>query len=311
MASYLVTGGCGFIGSHLTEALINRGDKVIVLDDLSTGSVRNLPPSAALQRGDVADPEAVLAAMNETDGCFHLAAIASVERSTHDWFRTHRTNLSGTVAILDAARQLGRRKPIPIVYASSAAIYGDSASLPIQENTRPQPSSAYGADKYGSELHASVAWKVHNVPSIGLRFFNVYGPRQDPGSPYSGVISIFCDRLRRKNAIEIFGDGSQTRDFVFVKDVVVALLAAMSKASDSAEVFNVCSAAPTSVLQLAHSIAFLCDCEPLINFRPPRIGEITHSYGDRRLSQARLDLPDPIDLRSGLAATLAWLNHST
>jgi UDP-glucose 4-epimerase len=246
--------------------------------------------------------------MEGTDGCFHLAAIASVERSTHDWFQTHRANLSGTIAILDAARQLGRREPIPVVYASSAAVYGDNTNLPLQETAHPKPRSAYGADKYGSELHAAVAWEVHKVPTIGLRFFNVYGPRQDPRSPYSGVISIFCDRLRRGEAIDVFGDGSQTRDFIFVKDVVIALLSAIGRASDCARVFNVCSAAPTSVLDLARLIAELCGSELQIQFRPRRAGEINHSRGDRSFARTSLGLPDPIDLRSGLTATLAWLN---
>jgi UDP-glucose 4-epimerase len=290
--------------------LISRGDRVQVLDDLSTGSLENLPPGAELLRGDVADPLVVHTAMDGVAGCFHLAAIASVERSTIDWLGAHRTNLSGTIAVLDTARRIGRRDPVPVVYASSAAVYGDKADLPLRESARPQPRSPYGADKYGSELHAGVASEIYKVPTVGLRFFNVYGPRQDPRSPYSGVISIFCDRLQRQEAIDIYGNGSQTRDFVFVEDVVAALLGAMDRACDcSGGVFNVCSATATSVLQLANSIAALCGHEPQIRFQPPRAGEIAHSYGDRSLARARLGLPDPIDLLSGLAATLAWLGR--
>jgi UDP-glucose 4-epimerase len=308
--SYLVTGGCGFIGSHLVEALIARGDRVQVLDDLSTGSLENLPPGVELLRGSVADPDVVRTAMEGVAGCFHLAAIASVERSTLDWLGTHRTNLSGTIAVLDAARRIGRGDPVPVVYASSAAVYGDNADLPLRETARPRPRSPYGADKYGSELHASIASEIYKVPAVGLRFFNVYGPRQDPRSPYSGVISIFCDRLQRKQAINIYGNGSQTRDFVFVKDVVAALLGAMDQAWDcSGMAFNVCSATATSVLQLATAIATLCGHEPEIRFQPPRAGEIAHSYGDRSLAGTRLRLPDPIDLRSGLTATLEWLSR--
>jgi UDP-glucose 4-epimerase len=306
---YLVTGGCGFIGSHLLEALIARGDRARVLDDLSTGSVENLPAGVELLRADVADAETVRAAMQGVDGCFHLAAIASVERSTTDWVRTHRTNLSGTIAVLDSAKRTSRHTPIPVVYASSAAVYGNSSELPLRETLCPQPRSPYGADKYGSELHARIASEVHKIPTLGLRFFNVYGPRQDPRSPYSGVISIFCDRLLRKQAIDIYGDGSQTRDFVFVKDVVAALLAAMNRASDYSGVLNVCSATATSVLQLAKLIADLCGLQPEVLFQEARVSEIGHSYGDRSLACARLALSDPVDLRSGLAATLAWLGH--
>jgi len=304
--SYLVTGGCGFIGSHLVEALIARGHRVRVLDDLSSGSIENLPRGAALQRGDVANPGDVRTAMDGVAGCFHLAAIASVERSTNDWLGTHRTNQSGTIAVLDAARRCGSQVPIPVVYASSAAVYGDNTDLPLSETARPRPLSPYGADKYGSELHATVASELYNVPTIGLRFFNVYGPRQDPRSPYSGVISIFCDRLSQQGPIDIFGDGSQTRDFVFVSDVVKALLAAMDRAFNCQGVYNVCSAEPVSILRLAHLVADLCGCKPEINFRPSRPGEIAHSCGDRTLVRAQLALPDPVELRSGLTVTLAW-----
>ena len=159
-----------------------------------------------------------------SDGCFHLAAVASVELSNRDWLGAHRTNLTGAITVFEAATAAG---PIPVVYASSAAVYGDCPSLPLGEKSEKRPLSAYGADKIGCELHARVGGKVHRLPSVGLRLFNVYGPGQDPKSPYSGVISIFCERLRRGEPIEIFGDGDQTRDFIFVADVVAAMLRAM------------------------------------------------------------------------------------
>ena len=227
MSTFLVTGGCGFIGSHLCEALVARGDCVRVVDDLSTGAIENLPAGVAIYRGSVAEPELVRSAMEDVAGCFHLAAVASVERSTQDWFGSHRTNLSGTVAVFDSSRKMARSRPIPIVYASSAAVYGDCQELPLKEDMPVRPRSAYGADKYGCELHARVAAEVYRVPTTGLRLFNVYGPRQDPASPYSGVISIFCDRVRRGLHLNVFGDGSQTRDYVFIEDVVRAFIAAM------------------------------------------------------------------------------------
>ncbi len=220
---YLVTGGAGFIGSHVCDALLARGARVRVLDDLSTGRRENVPAGAELLVGDAADPAVVRDATAGISGCFHLAAIASVARGVEDWLGTHRANLTATITILDALR--GR--DVPVVYASSAAVYGDCPVRPIDEAAPLRPLSAYGADKLGCELHARVATHVHRVPTAGLRFFNVYGPRQDPRSPYSGVISIFCERVRSGRAVQIHGDGGQTRDFVFVADVVAALLAAM------------------------------------------------------------------------------------
>ncbi|HYZ25110.1 MAG TPA: NAD-dependent epimerase/dehydratase family protein, partial [Rhodopila sp.] len=185
MSTYLVTGGAGFIGSHLCDALGARGDVVRVLDDLSTGKRENLRPEVELIVGDIADPLTAADAVAGIDGCFHLAAIASVEKGVTDWLGTHHANLTGTISIFDAIRRTGRG--IPVVYASSAAVYGDAATVPIAETEPCRPLSAYGADKYGSELHARVASHVHGIPTVGLRFFNVYGPRQDPASPYSGV----------------------------------------------------------------------------------------------------------------------------
>ncbi len=300
---YLVTGGCGFIGSHLSAALIGAGHGVVVLDDLSTGATANLAPGATLITGDVAEPATVREAMQGVDGCFHLAAIASVERGVQDWLGTHRVNLGGTIAVFDAARA-GR---IPVVYASSAAVYGDQAVLPITEEAPRRPLSAYGADKLGCEQHARVGGVVHGVPSCGFRFFNVFGPRQDPRSPYSGVISIFCDRLSRGDAVDVFGDGGQTRDFVYVADVVAALLAGLREASTAAPVFNVCTGRPTSVLELARVIAELCGVAADIRHKPPREGEIRHSVGDPTRVQAALGLPTPRGLREGLGDVVAWL----
>ncbi|HEV2172671.1 MAG TPA: NAD-dependent epimerase/dehydratase family protein [Nitrospira sp.] len=307
MATYLVTGGCGFIGSHLCEALIAGGANVRVLDDLSTGSADNVPRGVPITKGDVSVPSAVVAAMDGIDGCFHLAAITSVERSTEEWITTSRTNLSGTIAVFDAARRMGRKGPIPVVYASSAAVYGDCARLPIRETTRARPLSAYGADKYACELHARVAFRVHRVPTVGLRFFNVYGPRQDPLSPYAGVISIFSERLLAGQPINIFGDGAQTRDFVFVADVVAALLAAMEQMPQGASVFNVCTGKSTSVLDLARLIGKLCGSQPDIRFQPLRRGEIMHSRGNDHLLRRHFELPATTELSMGMPKTLAWM----
>lgn len=306
--NYLVTGGAGFIGSHLCEALLRDGHAVRVLDDLSTGSRGNLPAGVALVEADVADAAAVRDAVADVDGVFHLAAIASVMRGATEWLGTHRANQTGSITVFDAIRQRGR--PAPVVYASSAAVYGDAVSVPIDEDAERRPLSAYGADKYGSELHARVAGHGHGIPTTGLRFFNVYGPRQDPHSPYSGVISIFCERLLRGAPIDIFGDGRQTRDFIFVADVVAALVASMRHARCAAPVFNVCTGAPTSVLELAHTIADLAGRRADITHRPARAGEIRHSVGVPHRARAALGLGAPVALRDGLRNVLDWLSAS-
>jgi UDP-glucose 4-epimerase len=306
MATYLVTGGCGFIGSHLCKALLSRGDAVRVLDDLSTGSLASLPAAAAFIQGDVSDPQSVRQALAGVDGCFHLAAVASVELSNRDWLRTHRTNLTGTITVFDAAMAVG---PVPIVYASSAAVYGDCPSLPLRESSKKQPLSAYGADKLGCELHARVAGRVHRLPSIGLRLFNVYGPGQDSKSPYSGVISIFCELVRRGQPIKVFRDSQQTQDFIFVGDVVTALLRAMDERSAGSSVFNVCTGRGTSVLELARTIASLCS-ESL------RSGSDRGAWGYQAFlwrhncCAAGTGLGTSTELRAGLAATLAWLEET-
>jgi len=303
VSTFLVTGGAGFIGSHLCDALAAAGHDVRALDDLSTGRFENLPQGATLIEGSVADPVLLSRALEGVAGCFHLAAIASVQRGVSEWFLTHQTNVGGTVALFAAIA--ARAEPIPVVYASSAAVYGEPASLPLSEDTAKQPLSAYGADKYASELHAFVATHVHGIPTVGLRFFNVYGPRQDPCSPYSGVVAIFADRLRNRQPITIFGDGNQTRDFVFVADAVQALMAAMALCPPGAPVFNICTGQAVSVLDLANHLGAIIGTSPDLHFEPARPGEIRHSTGDPTKGQRALSLAKPFSIRVGLARLLA------
>lgn len=297
---FLVTGGCGFIGSHLVDALLARGDTVRVLDDLSTGRVANLSPAAELVRGSVTDATLVQAAMAGVDGVFHLAAIASVVRCTQDWIGAHSVNLTGTVAVLDAARRHGG---IPVIYASSAAVFGDTVAEMLTEGTPPAPISAYGADKLACEHHARVATASFGVPTLGLRLFNVYGPRQDGSSPYSGVISAFCERLARGAPITIWGDGSQRRDFVYVGDVVRAMLAGMDRLPLASRIINVCTGQAISVKALAHLIGSLCGARPIIEYRPARDGDISISCGDPSLLKSALGITAETQLRDGLART--------
>jgi UDP-glucose 4-epimerase len=305
MALYLVTGGCGFIGSHLCDALLEQGHEVRILDNLSSGHRENAPAQAELMIGDVADRVAVRDAIRDVDGVFHLAAVASVERSNNDWVGTHVTNLTGAITVFDASRNLRGDGPVPVVYASSAAIYGLNDRVPVTEDDVPQPMTAYGADKLGCELHARVASSIHGVPTVGLRFFNVYGPRQDPNSPYSGVISIFCERLMAGAPITIYGDGEQVRDFVHVSDVVRLIMKAMTTPMAGGEVFNVCTGKGTSVRQLGSIIADLCQASPDIIYRDPRPGDVRNSIGDSSRAFHQFGVQPRMPLSEGLVDTLA------
>lgn len=302
MASYLVTGGCGFIGSHLADALQARGDRVVVLDDLSSGSRDNLPPGVELRLGCITDRAAVSSALRDVDGCFHLAAIASVEKSNQEWYWTHQVNLGGTVNILDAASMA--KPSVPVVYASSAAVYGDLGRNLADEDALPMPRTAYGCDKAGCEMNARIVGSNRGLPTCGLRFFNVYGPRQDPSSPYSGVISVFADRLRQSQGLNIYGDGEQVRDFVHVSDVVRALLAAMGAAAPSAPVVNVCTAQPTSILGLAGIMMDVMGCEVPITHANARLGDIRYSRGSPAKADRVLDWRAETQLRDGLTLLL-------
>ena len=309
MAHYLITGGCGFIGSHLADRLLADGHRVTILDNLSNGRLDNKPEAAKLVVGDVADPDAVGEAMagddgEGVDGVFHLAAVASVQKSRELWAETHRTNLLGTVTVFEAARDAKRGGPIPVVYASSAAIYGDNSNTPLKEDELPRPLSAYGVDKLGCEMHARVAWSIQGVPTIGFRFFNVYGPRQDPMSPYSGVISIFARRVARGEDVEIHGDGQQVRDFVFVGDVVRILALAMERRFAGAQVFNLCTGRATSLVMLLDVLQELCGSNVRRRHSEPRAGDIRVSSGDPSLMRSTFDTVCQVGLLQGLSATL-------
>jgi UDP-glucose 4-epimerase len=301
---YAITGGAGFIGSHLADALLAAGHSVRVLDDLSTGRRDNLDPRVELIVADISDRDALLQLLDGVSGVFHLAAIASVERTNREWLASHAVNQGGTIAVFDAARASGG---LPVVYASSAAVYGDIGATVAEESLPTKPLTAYGADKLGSELHGRVAWSIHGVPNIGLRFFNVYGPRQDPASPYSGVISIFARLAREGQGLTVHGDGGQTRDFVYVADVVAHLRAAMTRAAvePGAEVFNVCTGHSISVLDLARAVLIAAGRNAdAIRHAPPRPGDIRLSQGDPTTAATALGLRAETGLRDGLRGLL-------
>jgi len=309
MAFYLVTGGCGFIGSHLVEALIGLEHSVRVLDDLSSGSRANLTQHAELLVGDVRDPRVVRRALGDVDGCFHLAAIASVSRYHEEWSYAHDVNLSGTLNVFREASLMRAGGAIPVVYASSAAVYGEAGKTRVAEDTPLRPINAYGADKAACELHAGVMTREAKVPLTGLRFFNVYGPRQNPASMYSGVVSIFCDRMLRGEAVDIFGDGRQTRDFIHVSDVVEYLLRAMNAPSTDGGVFNVCSGNAIAIADLGELIAEQRGCKFKARFLPPRPGDIRNSVGDPSRAVMQFGYLAETSLPRGLNALIPELGR--
>ncbi len=304
-----VTGGAGFIGSHLVDRLLADGHQVVVLDDLSTGKPANLPrdhPNLRFLEGDVADPRAAAAATDGSRAVYHLAAVASVQASVEEPVRTHRSNLIGTLMMLEAAAEAGARR---FVYAGSAAVYGEAERLPVAEDAPKHPLSPYATDKLASEHYLAHYHRTGRVEGVAFRFFNVYGPRQDPSSPYSGVISIFAERARAGRPITVFGDGRQTRDFVFVRDVVEQLvLAPRLPAGPELEAYNLGTGTAVSLLEL---IAALQDVlgPAQVEHGPARTGDIRHSQADvsklRAACRALGVEPPSTRLRDGLAATLA------
>lgn len=314
----VVTGGAGFIGSHTVDALVDAGQQVVVIDDLSTGKRENL----ARWQGD---DRVELVVCNVADGLFaplievtarrgrvarivHLAAQVSVVYSVDNPLEEVRTNYVGTVQVLEYARRTGVRK---VVFASSAAVYGDVAELPVPEEADGHPLSPYGIDKRAAELFLRYHSLVHGVATQPLRFFNVYGPRQDPSSPYSGVISIFIDRGLAGRDLTVFGDGEQTRDFVYVGDVVRAVVgAALSDSGDGLAV-NIGTGGTTTVNQLASEVLSLCGSSATIKHERARSGEIRNSVARVTRAQEVLGFSAETSLRDGLRHTIDWCRSAT
>lgn len=303
----LVTGGAGFIGSHLVDALVARGDRVVVLDDLSTGRRENLADplrrgGVDLRVGSVADRAAVRDAVAGCEVVFHLAAVASVQRTIEAPLETGAVNLGGTLEVLEAARATGVRR---VVFAGSAAVYGDTTALPVAETAAPRPLSPYAVEKLAAEHYVRVWGPLYGLETVTLRYFNVFGPRQDPSSPYSGVISIFADRLRRGRTATIYGDGHQTRDFVYVADVVRAnLLAAAVPAADG-RVFNVARGEETTIRALFDHLRDLVGSDAEPEYAPARAGDIRRSLADITEARSVLGYTPRVPVAEGLARLVA------
>jgi UDP-glucose 4-epimerase len=306
----VVTGGAGFIGSHTVDRLIGAGHHVVVLDDFRTGKRANLAHHAGSGQLDVVACDvshgmfAALAPLTARHGpverIVHLAAQVSVVQSVDNPLVDMQINYGGTLHVLEYARAMGVKK---VVFASSAAVYGDVATLPVGEDAPTRPVSPYGIDKLASELALDYYAAVHGVPTTALRFFNVYGPRQDPSSPYSGVISIFADRARAGRTLTIFGDGAQTRDFVYVGDVVRAIVAALGD-GNSRVVANVATGSEISVLELARTVVELCGARSAIEHAAARPGEILKSCARVDVLRQSLGIVAETRLVDGLRETL-------
>ena len=297
----VVTGGGGFIGSHLVEALLAKGRRVRVVDNFSTGRRSIVPAGASLLEGDV--NEVAAEAVRGAAEVYHLAALPSVPRSVQHPLESHRATAQGTLSVLAAAEREGVRR---VVVASSSSVYGDTPVLPKHEKMPPKPLSPYAAAKLAGELYAR-SWSARTgLETVALRFFNVYGPRQDPQSPYAAVIPIFLRRLREGKAMPVYGDGGQTRDFTFVGDVVNGVILAGTVAGVSGRIYNIAGGHPVSVLSMGKTLAGLVGKAPVFDLLPARPGDIRDSFADAAAARKDLGFTASVPLEEGLRRTVEW-----
>jgi UDP-glucose 4-epimerase len=296
---YLVTGGAGFIGSHLVDALVARGDDVVVLDNFSTGLEKNLPKNIRVVRGHAGDKTLLDQNLPGCAAVFHFAAVSSVQASLDRPVDVHDDNLTATLALLEGARRHGVRR---FVFSSSAAVYGDTGGESAHEGMVPRPLSNYAVQKLAGEHYCAVYSKTFGLETVCLRYFNIFGPRPRADSPYSGVIARFLDAARSGRPPVIFGTGSQTRDFCPVSNVVAANMAAAHRppARLAGAVFNIGLGSSTSILRVLESIADILPAMPKPEFHPARSGEVAHSRADISLARACLGYEPEADFTSAL-----------
>ncbi len=307
---YLVTGGAGFIGSNTVDELVRRGHSVVVLDDLSSSKEDNLAEirnKITFIKGSITDIEVVRKAMHEAEHVLHLAARTSVPRSVKDPIETNKINIDGTLNVLVAAKELKVKR---VVFAASSAAYGETPTLPKVETMEPQPVSPYGVTKYAGELYCQTFGRCYGLENVALRYFNIFGPRQDPGSPYSGVLAKFCTAFLEDTQPVVFGDGEQTRDFTYVENAVQANLLACEAPNVSGKVFNVGVGGRVSLNDVIRELGKVSGKTLEVKYEPPRDGDIRDSQAD--ISQAReyLGYEPQVTFEEGLARTFEWYRET-
>jgi len=308
--TYLVTGGAGFIGSHLVEHLVRRGAAVRVVDNFVTGNRANLlgQSNVELVEGDLADPEIAREAVVGVDYVLHQAAIPSVPRSVADPWVSHRANVDATLHLLLAAREAGVRR---VIYAASSSAYGDAPTLPKVETMQPVPRSPYALQKLVGEEYSRLFTQLYGLETVSIRYFNVFGPRQDPNSQYSGVIARFITALLQGNSPVVYGDGEQTRDFTYIDNVVMAVLAACTAPRASGEVINVATGDRVSLNQLFQKLCAIInvEIEPIYeSFRP---GDVRDSLADCTKAKELLGYRPSVNFEDGLRLTVEWYRQSS
>jgi nucleoside-diphosphate-sugar epimerase len=306
---YLVTGGAGFIGSHLVHALLQRGEQVRVLDDCSTGrreNLLNILDQIEFVEGSLADPHAVERAVGGVTFILHQGARPSVPRSIQDPLGTHEANATGTLNLLVAACRAGVSR---VVYASSSSVYGDTPALPKEERMQPEPRSPYAASKLAGELYCRVFQRAYGLETVSLRYFNVFGPRQDPSSDYAAVIPKFITAMLAGRPPTIFGDGKQSRDFTYVQDVVEANLRTLEAPQAPGSAINIARGERHTLLQLVDLLNDILgtDFEP--TFAPARQGDVRHSHASTVLARGLLGYEPSVSFREGLERTVEWFKR--
>lgn len=308
MALYLVTGGAGFIGSHLTEALLKRGDTVRIVDNFSSGKRENLRPGAEVIEGDLADEGVAARAVAGCEYVLHEAAVPSVPRSVKDPLGTHRANVDATIQLLVAARDAAVKR---LVFAGSSSTYGNSPVLPKREDMRAAPLTPYAMQKHMGEQYCQLFTSLYGLETVTTRYFNVFGPRQAPDSPYSGVISLFIKALLAKEPPLIHGDGRQTRDFTYVTNVVDGVLRAAAAPNVSGEVINIATGGRISLLELVRAIQIILGTNVTPTFGPPREGDVKESQADIFRARKLLGYEPTVPFEEGLRHTVAWFKTLT
>ena len=303
--AYLVTGGAGFIGSHITEELIRRGDEVVILDDMYSGRKENLAanPKAVFVEGSILDTAVLDSICTEynIEGFFHLAAVASVQKSIENPALVHEVNVTGTLNVLEAARKHGVRK---VVLSASAAAYGDNPVFPKREDMLPEPLSPYAVSKIAAEMYCKTYAELYDLQTVSLRYFNVFGPRQDPNGEYAAVIPKFTEKICAGESPTVFGDGNQTRDFVFVKDVARANLLAMD--SDVCGLFNIGTGVQTSLNDLAQMIMDAAGVSVEMQYEAAREGDVRYSVAGISKAEKELEYKPEWDLSEGVRETVEY-----